>query len=249
MTSATTAIDRLDWGDIAHRLDTEGYALLPGLAPEQVEKLVQTLPGQGDTSNLYRVSLASRDLGRGDVFYLGEQLPAPLHTWRTDLYRRLAPLANRWHEMLDIPYRYPARHGEFLQHNHEAGQTRPLSYLSRLSEADYLALHQQDRNEYMFPMQVVALLSEPGQDFQGGEFVMTERRPRMQSRPMVLPLTAGDAAIIGTAQRPFKGSKGYYRVNLKHAISRVHCGTRLGVELSFHDGVADGGAGLELLSY
>jgi hypothetical protein len=212
MTYVTTTIDHLDWGDIADQLGTEGYALLPGLlASGQVETLVQMLPGLGNTSNLYPVSLASCDLGHGDMFYLGEQLPAPLHTWRPNLYHHLAPLANRWNEMLSIAYRYPARHDEFLQHNHEAGQAQPLSHLSRLSEAGYLALHQQDKDGYVFPMQVVALLSEPGQDFEGGEFVMIEQRPRMQSRPMVLPLTAGDAAIIGTAQRPIKGSKGHYR--------------------------------------
>lgn len=225
-----TVIDSLNWADIVKQLDIEGYALLPGLLePAQAKSLASQIETQR------RVSLASDDLGRGDLFYFDSQLPELLQDWRTAFYHRLAPIANRWNETLNAAYRYPAKHHDFLQRNHEAGQTRPLSHLSRLSEADYLALHQRDQGEHVFPLQVIALLGAPGEDFQGGEFVMTEQRPRMQSRPMVLPLKTGDAAIISTAQRPFKGSKGYYRVNLKHAISRVRGGTRLGMELSFHD--------------
>lgn len=223
-------IDRLEWTDIAHQLDIEGYAVLPGfMAPEQAHKLTQ----QSET--LRHVSLASADLGRGDLFFFGAQLPTSIQNWRTAFYRHLAPIANHWNETLNIAYRYPGEHDEFLERNREAGQSRPLSHLSRLNEADYLALHQRDEGEHLFPLQVVALLNKPGDDFRGGEFVMTEQRPRMQSRPMVLPLQAGDAAIISTAQRPFKGAKGFYRVNLKHAVSRVRSGTRFGLELSFHD--------------
>jgi hypothetical protein len=185
---------------------------------------------------LRRVSLASENLGRGELFCFGECLPAPLTHWRTAFYPQLAPIANRWNETLDVGYRYPAALDDFLERNRRAGQARPLSHLSRLREGDYLALHQRNAGEHVFPLQVVVLLAEPGRDFQGGEFVMTEQRPRMQSRPMVLPLELGDAAIIGTAQRPFKGSKGHYRVNLRHAISRVRGGERIGLELSFHDG-------------
>jgi hypothetical protein len=225
-----TTIDHLKWTDIAHQLDIEGYAVLPGfMALEQAHKLTQ----QPET--LRHVSLASADLGRGDLFFFGAQLPTPMQNWRTAFYRHLAPIANRWNETLNVAYRYPGEHDEFLRRNREAGQSRPLSHLSRLNEADYLALHQRDEGEHLFPLQVVALLSKPGEDFRGGEFVMTEQRPRMQSRPMVLPLQAGDAAIISTAQRPFKGAKGFYRVNLKHAVSRVRSGTRFGLELSFHD--------------
>ena len=124
---------------------------------------------------------------------------------------------------------------DFLHRNREAGQVRPQSHLSRLGVDDYVALHQRSDGEFVFPFQVVALLSEPGTDFRGGEFVMTELRPRMQSRPMVLPLKLGDAAIISTSVRPCRGANGYHRANLKHAISRVHRGERVGVELSFHD--------------
>ncbi len=233
MTLPMQSADRLDWPDIAGQLDIEGYALLPGLlSRERAQELTARL-GMG---GLRREPLAAGDLGRGDLFYFEDSLPVPLQAWRRDFYRHLAPIANRWNEMLDVPYRYPAELDEFLQHCREAGQARTLSHLNRLGMADYLALHQRGEGGHVFPLQVVALLTEAGSDFEGGEFVMTEQRPRMQSRPMVLPLRQGDAAIISTAQRPVRGGKGYYRVNLKHAISRVRQGVRVGLELFFHDG-------------
>jgi hypothetical protein len=233
MTSSAAAIDRLNWADIAAQLDAEGYALLPGLLGAD---LAQGLAYQADTTKVAQpVSLASGDLGRGELFYFGASLPVPWMTWRTAFYRHLAVVANRWNEILDVGYRYPAKLNDFLQRNRQAGQVQPQSHLNRLGVEDYLALHHRDDGEHVFPLQIIALLSEPGEDFQGGEFVMTEQRPRMQSRPMVLPLKLGDGAVISTAERPFKGSRGYYRVNLKHAISRVRSGERIGVELSFHD--------------
>jgi len=233
MTSCATAIDRLDWKGIAARLDIDGYAALPGLlSPKQAHALALQV---ATPDALRRVALASDKLGRGELFYFGRQLPTLLADWRVALYRHLTPIANYWNETLGISYRYPAELDEFLLRNRQAGQLRPISHLNLLGEADYLALHQRRDGEHAFPLQVVGLLAEPGRDFCGGEFVMTEQRPRMQSRPMVLPLKFGDMAIIGAAQRPFKGSKGYYRVNLKHAISRVRGGERIGLELSFHD--------------
>ena len=179
--------------------------------------------------------LGSVDLGRGELLYLGARLPAPLAQWRTALYRRLAVIANRWNEDLGVEDRFPAQLEDFLQRNRSAGQMRAQSHLSRLGAEDHVALHQCNDGAQVFPLQIVAVLSEPGADFQGGEFVMTEQRPRMQSRPMVLPLRLGDLAVIATAERPFKGAKGYYRVNLKHAVSRVRQGERIGLELSLHD--------------
>ncbi len=233
MTSFATAVEKLDWENIAYQLNVEGYAVLPGLL---TPASAQTLADQIDVNaTLRRVPIASCDLGRGDLHVFEGSLSEPLRTAREAFYEHLTSIANRWNETLDVGYRYPASLDGFLQHNRDAGQMRPLTHLSRLSESDYLALHQRSEGEHVFPMQVVALLSARGEDFTGGEFVMTEQRPRMQSRPMVLPLRLGDAAIITTAQRPFKGSKGYYRVNLKHAISRVRSGKRIGLELSFHD--------------
>lgn len=232
MTSSSSTIDRLDWAQLGAQLDAEGYALLPGLLDADTAR---RLARRAESPHLTRMPLSSNDLGHGDLFYFGGSLPAPLETWRTTLYRHLAVIANRWNETLNVQGRYPAELEKFLDHNRKAGQTQAQSHLNRLGVEDHVSLHQRNDGERVFPMQVVALLSEPDVDFQGGEFVMTEQRPRMQSRPMVLPLKLGDAAIITTAERPFKGAKGYYRVNLKHAISRVRQGQRIGLELSFHD--------------
>jgi uncharacterized protein len=233
MTSLATTIDELDWTTIAAQLDSEGYALLPRLLAADHAGELARMAATMDT--LRCISLDSLDLGRGDLLYFGASVPQPWSQWRTAFYRHLAPLANRWNETLNLTYRYPAALDAFLEHNHRAGQTQAQSHMSRLRADDYQGLHQRSDGEHVFPLQVVALLSAPGKDFTGGELVMTEQRPRMQSRPMVVPLGQGDAAIIATAQRPFKGSSGYYRVNLKHAISRVREGERIGVELSFHD--------------
>ncbi|KWF30871.1 2OG-Fe(II) oxygenase [Burkholderia pseudomultivorans] len=232
MTDISLSCAAPDWTDMGAQLDSDGYALLSGaFDPDEVRELARRITADGVAR---RVSLDSLELGRGEIGRFGAQLPEPLASWRAALYRDLAPIANRWNETLGVQYRYPPELDTFLQRTSDAGQNKPLCHLNRLGVGDYLALHQSSDGEHVFPMQVVVLLSEPGEEFAGGEFVLTEQRPRMQSRPMVLPLALGDAAIIGTAQRPFKGSRGYYRVNLKHAISRVRDGERLGVELSFH---------------
>jgi hypothetical protein len=233
MTSPDTLIDRLDWAGIGAQLDAEGCCLLPGLlGAEAARRLARRMPVAADGEGASR---RGADPGNAEVFYFDSALPAPLDAWRTAFYGHLAAIANRWNDTLGMDDRYPATLGDFLRRNRKAGQTRGQSYLSRLGVEDHVPLHQRNAGEEVFPLQLVALLSEPGTDFQGGEFVMTEQRPRMQSRPMVLPLGLGDAALIATAQRPFKGSKGHYRVNLKHAIGRVRQGERIGLELSFHD--------------
>ncbi|CAG9256871.1 conserved hypothetical protein [Paraburkholderia unamae] len=233
MTSFATTIGELDWTAITAQLDSEGYAVLPRLLDaDHAHELARAARA---SNALRRMALDSADLGRGDLLYFDAQLPQPWAQWRTLFYRHLAPVANRWNEALNVAYRYPEEPEAFLARNRQAGQTKAQSHVNRLRADDYLALHQRNHGEHVFPLQVVTLLTQPGKDFTGGEFVMTEQRPRMQSRPMVVPLGAGDAAIIATGQRPFKGSSGYYRVNLKHAISRVREGERIGVELSFHD--------------
>jgi hypothetical protein len=226
-------IERLDWADIADQLDAEGYAMLPGLLnADAVRDLKRRTEIMGAA---YRVPLASGGMGRGELFCFAGDLPAPLHAWRADFYRHLQAIANRWNETLGIDERYPQELDDFLRRNRETGQTRGLSHLSRLGVEDYLPLLPRSAGETVFPLRIVALLSEPGEDFHGGEFVMIEQRPRMQSRPMVLPLRLGDAAIISAAERPCKGAKGYYRASLKHAVSRVRKGERIGLELAFHD--------------
>lgn len=237
MTTSTTAIDDLDWAMIAAQLDVEGYALLPGLISGDQAAIVRQQIDEADAT--HPATLAEQKLGSGDLFYFREPLPAQVLTWRHSLYRHLVPIANEWNDRLKVAYRYPATLEAFLVQNRDAGQTKPISRLSRLRTDDYLALHQRAQGTHVFPMQAVALLSEPGRHFTGGEFVMTEQRPRMQSRPMVLPLKLGDMAIITTAQRPLRGTKGYYRVNLRHAISRVRSGERIGMEMSFHDAPVD----------
>lgn len=233
MTSIHTTVDHLDWGRIAAQLDAEGHALLPDLlGKESARQLAQCMRTANDRRD-ERPHAAM--LGGADLRYFGESLPTPLDAWRTALYGHLAVIANRWNETLGIAARHPATLEGFQQLNREAGQARAQSHLSRLVTGAHVPLHQRHDGELVFPLQVVAVLSEPGVAFQGGEFVMTEQRPRMQSRPLVLPLQLGDLAIIATAERPFKGTKGHYRVNLKHAISRVRMGERIGLELSFHD--------------
>jgi uncharacterized protein len=230
---AQDVIAHLDWVGIGMQLDQEGYAIVPSFLSENQ---VRELAALGDSARTDRtVSLASEGLGRGDRIYLSQRLPSLVADLRTRFYQRLAPVANRWNDVLRVSHRYPDTLEMFLDRNLKAGQIRPQSNLSRLREGDYEALHRRSEGEQVFPLELVALLSAPDQDFTGGEFVMTEQRPRMQSRPMVLPLRRGDLAIIAVAQRPHKGTKGHYRVNLKHAISRVRSGERIGLELVLHD--------------
>ena len=225
------AIDHLDWATIAPQLDCQGYALLPGLLSiEQTD----TLARQAADMGLHQESVTGGP-ERGERFILPEPLPSPLDLIRTHFYTYLVRIANRWNEVLETPDRYPTDLAAFLDCNRGCGQAHALSHLNRLGQADNLTMHQYVAGKQIFPLQIVALLSEPGTDFDGGELVLTEQRPRMQSRPMVLPLRQGDAAIIATAQRPFKGSKGYYRVQTRHGVSRVRRGERIGLELFFHN--------------
>lgn len=224
--------DRLNWAAISTQLDEEGHALLPGWLGAEAAR---GLAGQAAALGAVRVPLAASGLGSGELFCFEAGLPAPLDVWRTLLYPYLAAIANRWNRTLGVEARYPPVFGDFLQRNRQAGQTRGQSHLSRLGVDDHLLLHQRNEGEQVFPLQLVALLSEPGVDFEGGEFVTTEQRPRMQSRPAVLPLKSGDVALIATDERPVQGSRGPYRVKLKHAIGRVRRGERVGLELSFHD--------------
>jgi hypothetical protein len=229
MPTETEHIASLDWPAIAEQLDQEGYALLPGLLDSGAARALAN----------FAQAAAGREFAPGGLFDSAplsrDSLPGPLPAWRHAFYRHLAPLANRWNETLGETVRYPAALDEFQRRHRQAGQSRAQARFSCLREGDYEALHQATEGEPIFPLQLVAVLSEAGRDFTGGEFVMTEQRPRMQSRPMVLPLSQGDAALIAVAHRPCRGSRGYYRGNLKHAISRVRSGTRLGLELLFHE--------------
>jgi hypothetical protein len=174
-------------------------------------------------------------LRAGEYKYFAYPLPAILADLRTAIYPRLAPIANRWNDSMGIPVRYPDAHGEFIARCHEAGQTRPTPLLLQYTAGDDNTLHQDLYGEHVFPLQLTILLSEPEQDFTGGEFVLTEQRPRMQSRAEVVPLRRGDAVVFAVHHRPVRGRRGTYRVSLRHGVSRVRSGHRHTVGVIFHD--------------
>lgn len=224
----------IDWAAVQADLDAQGAAIIPTLLPPRACLDLAAQYAQ-DERFRSRVVMARHGFGRGEYRYFAYPLPSLVERLRTALYAPLVPLANRWHEAMGLPARFPDRHAEFVARCHAAGQTRPTPLLLQYGPGDYNCLHQDLYGEHVFPLQVVLLLSAPGRDFEGGEFVMTEQRPRMQSRPMVLPLRQGDAAVIAVHHRPVQGSHGTYRVNLRHGVSRVQSGRRHTLGLIFHD--------------
>jgi hypothetical protein len=179
--------------------------------------------------------MARHGFGRGEYKYFEYPLPRVVASLRTALYASLAPIANRWSEASERGDRFPATHVEYLRRCHAAGQCRPTPLLLRYGEDDYNCLHQDLYGELVFPLQLTVLLSQPGTDFEGGEFVLTEQRPRMQSRAEVVPLSQGDAVIFAVHHRPVRGTRGVYRVNLRHGVSRVRKGLRHTLGIIFHD--------------
>ena len=179
--------------------------------------------------------MARHGFGRGEYKYFEDPLPDVVAALRTSVYSRLAPLANRWNERLGIEVRYPEEHAGFLARCHEAGQKRPTPLLLQYGAGDYNCLHQDLYGEHVFPFQVAFLLAEPEKDFTGGEFVLTEQRPRMQSRAEVVPLRQGDDVIFAVHHRPVEGTRGTYRVNLRHGVSRIRSGRRHTLGVIFHD--------------
>ena len=182
-----------------------------------------------------RVVMARHGFGRGEYQYFAYPLPDLVAGLRGAFYARLAPVANRWNEAMGIAARYPADHAAFLQRCHAAGQTRPTPLLLRYGSGDYNCLHQDLYGEHVFPLQVAVLLSEPGEAFEGGEFVLTEQRPRMQSRAHVVPLRRGDAVAFAVHHRPARGSRGVYRTVLRHGVSALRSGRRHTLGVIFHD--------------
>jgi hypothetical protein len=224
----------VDWDRVARDLDAAGNAVLPGLlAPGECRDLVALYPRE----DLFRsrIAMARHGFGRGEYQYFAYPLPDLVAGLRTALYPHLAPVANRWNEALRIPVRYPSEHSDFLARCHQAGQSKPTPLLLQYQADDYNCLHQDVYGEHLFPLQVAILLSEPGRDFSGGEFVMTEQRPRMQSRAEVVPLGQGDAVAFTVRSRPCRGTRGVYRVNLRHGVSRIRAGRRHTVGIIFHD--------------
>ncbi|MGO3741399.1 2OG-Fe(II) oxygenase [Kerstersia sp.] len=225
-------LDGLDWGSVAAQLDTQGYALLSGgLAQAAARQLGQRIAAASPR----RTRLETLGWGQGGCLDIGPAWPEPLRSWRAHCYAHLAGIANRWNAALGVARRYPPAWEAFQLEVRRAGPQRQPSYASLLAQDDYMALRHGDLDSQAFPIQMFVLLSEPGRDFSGGEFVMTEQRPRMQSRPMVVPLGLGDIAFITAAQRPVAGKQGNYRATLRQAVSRVRAGERIGLELYFHD--------------
>jgi uncharacterized protein len=224
----------LDWNRAAQDLDAAGSAVLKGLlSPDECRSLAGLYPA--DDIFRSRVVMARHGFGRGEYKYFDYPLPEIIADLRTALYPRLAPIANRWNEALGLDVRYPATHAEFIARCHEAGQRKPTPLLLQYQAGDFNCLHQDVYGEHVFPLQAAILLSQPGRDFTGGEFVMTEQRPRMQSRAEVVPLGQGDAVVFTVRNRPVQGTRGVYRVNLRHGVSRIRSGHRHTVGIIFHD--------------
>jgi uncharacterized protein len=234
VTSAEARVAAYDWQVLAGELDNYGCAVLPKLlSPEEC----RAIAGLYSDERHFRshIHMARHGFGKGEYRYFKYPLPDLIATLRTALYPRLAGVANEWNGRMGINERYPGDHASFLRQCHDAGQTRPTPLLLQYVPGDFNCLHQDLYGDLAFPIQVAILLSQPGADFTGGEFVLTEQRPRMQSRAEVVPLRQGDAVAFAVHNRPVQGSKGNYRVNLRHGVSRVRSGMRHTVGIIFHD--------------
>lgn len=234
MSDIRDRIAAYDWRAIAATLDREGWVILPGLldAPECDD--IAGLYGPADDFRSH-INMARHGFGKGEYRYFAYPLPELIETARTDMYPHIAPIANGWYERMNIDVRFPREHAEFLKRCHKAGQIRPTPLLLEYGEGDYNCLHQDLYGDHVFPLQVAVLLSEPGKDFTGGEFVLTEQRPRMQSRAAVVPLAKGDGVLFAVNIRPHRGTKGDYRVNLRHGVSKLRSGKRHTLGIIFHD--------------
>jgi len=224
----------IDWKRVGGELDAHGCAVLEHLVPAtQCDALAALYSVEGRFRS--RVVMAQHGFGRGEYKYFGYPLPEPLAALRAALYPELALVANRWHEAMGVDVRFPEEHEAFRRRCHRAGQKRPTPLLLQYAPGDYNCLHQDLYGEHVFPLQLTVLLSQPGKDFTGGEFVLTEQRPRMQSRAEVVPLAKGDAVVFAVHERPVQGARGVYRVKLRHGVSRVRSGRRHTAGIIFHD--------------
>jgi uncharacterized protein len=222
-----------DWQGVEAELNEQGCAVLPGLLdPEQCHDL-SSLYGTGAFRS--HIHMARHGFGRGDYKYFAYPLPPLVSELRACLYPPLAAIAGHWNRRMGRDVRYPAKHSDYLAECHAAGQMRPTPLLLNYGPGDYNCLHQDLYGDLVFPLQVVVLLSQPEEDFTGGQFVLTEQRPRMQSRVEVVPLQQGDAVIFAVHQRPVRGANGDYRVTMRHGVSRVRSGHRRTLGIIFHD--------------
>jgi hypothetical protein len=227
-------VKTLDWERVSQDLDAQGSAMIQRLlSPNECQAVAGLYP----KDDIFRshVVMGQHGFGRGEYKYFGYPLPDLIAGLRTAVYPHLVPIANRWNNAMGIDVRYPEKHAHFIERCHQAGQVRPTPLLLQYGADDYNCLHQDLYGEHVFPLQLAILLSEPNKDFTGGEFVMTEQRPRMQSRPIVVPLRQGDGVVFAVHHRPVQGTRGVYRVNLRHGVSRIRSGHRHTVGIIFHD--------------
>ena len=232
--SLAIPIEAIDWARVAADLDAHGRATTGRLlSPQQCTELAKIYAT--DAPFRSRVVMARHGFGRGEYKYFAYPLPEPVAVLRAALYPPLAEIANRWNQAMAIDLRYPREHTTYLARCREAGQAKPTPLLLQYGAGDYNCLHQDLYGEHVFPLQVTLLLSQPGEDFTGGEFVLTEQRPRMQSRAEIVPLAQGEAVIFPVHHRPVQGTRGIYRVNMRHGVSRLRSGHRHTLGIIFHD--------------
>jgi len=232
--SLADRIAAIDWPKAEVDLDAAGFAHLPGLlSGSEAERVAALYAAEGIFRS--RVVMGRHGFGRGEYKYFAHPLPEAVQRLRSGFYPRLRGVANRWNEAMGLKTLFPEDYQDFLLRCHAGGQTRPTPLLLQYGEGDYNCLHQDLYGEHVFPLQVAILLSSPGKDFTGGEFVLTEQRPRMQSRAEVVPLQQGDAVVFAVHHRPVRGTRGFYRVNLRHGVSRIRAGRRHTLGVIFHD--------------
>lgn len=241
-------IDGLDWAQLEDSLNERGFAVVPGLLTAAQCREMAALYAEDHAADIRaengepggsrfrsRIVMQRHNFGRGEYQYFAYPLPATVATLRSALYTPLARIANRWQQYMKLPANFPPEHQAFIDRCHLAGQTRPTPLLIQYESGDYNCLHQDLYGDHVFPLQAVALLAEPGRDFTGGELVLTEQRPRMQSRVEVVPLAQGDLVIFAVHNRPVSGANGSYRVNMRHGVSRIRSGLRHTLGIIFHD--------------
>jgi hypothetical protein len=227
-------LQRIDASALEGDLDAQGWSVLRDLLTSTECDAVASLYGQ-DEGFRSRVTMARHGFGKGEYRYFSYPLPPLVEGLRRALYPRLVPLANRWHERMGMSVRFPDEHAEFIARCAASGQKRPTPLLLQYVAGDYNCLHQDLYGEHVFPLQLAVLLSEPATDFKGGEFVLTEQRPRMQTRAAVVPLRKGDAVVFAVNSRPMRGTRGSYRVKLRHGVSTITEGHRHTLGIIFHD--------------
>lgn len=236
MTNATVIakIKSIDWDSVHRDLDGQGFAVIKDLlSPGDCQSVIDLYAEE--KSFRKTVIMDRHGYGRGEYKYFAYPLPDLVQTLRSEAYPKLAPLANLWMKAMKIDRQYPDSHADFLSICHKAGQAKPTPLILHYTAGDYNCMHQDLYGEHMFPLQLAILLAEPQRDFSGGEFIITEQRPRMQTKPSVVPFTQGNGLIFAVHQRPVKGSRGIYRVNLRHGVSQVHSGERHTLGVIFHD--------------